>query len=122
MSARTHFAAWGLVSLVAMVFGLCVGVLAALVQQGLVPDFSVAGISFLSAAFGIVVGPLIGGGAVGCIALYFGRQLACEVCGSKVLPPDEQGFRGLRAGPVLSAYRGRCLCPPCSGASPSEWI
>jgi hypothetical protein len=122
MSHRSQFALWGLISLLCMALGLGSALLAALVQRGIVSNFTIAEISFLRNALWLIVGPICFGFGIGWIALVFGRKLRCSVCGSDVLPPDDAGFRGLRLGPLIHAARGRSICPLCvppeGGAGP----
>lgn len=117
MSARTHFAAWGLLSLVGVSIGLAAGLVAAVVENGLIVNFSVVGIPFFRNALWFSAAPITFGFAVGWLALRFGRQLTCERCGGQVLPPDEFGFRGLQVRPIINAVQGRDICPACSKSS-----
>ncbi len=110
---KKHFAVWGSFAFALIYSGIAFGVIGALVQKNIIPDFTIAGVSFVKNIGFYVLLLILVGFCCGWVALYFGRKLNCENCGGLVLPEDRYGFRGLEFFPVLSAILGHSTCPTC---------
>ena len=114
MHKRNRFATWGISSLVSMGFSLTALILIPLVEREVitVSGFSIRDLKKYVVLIGISL--FVIGVILGHIALYFGRQLRCDLCDGDFLLKDRFGFQGLNIQAVTNVANGKCICPHCS--------